>query len=220
MKIMKKKFITICVLTTMILTISGTTQAIPTTLVDVVDFPSQDPLVVPWNVHELGNQFPQDELIESDIFDSDFPFTPCLENPDELQIPNPVVFIKNKGTRKWDEVWYVADPETSLQNYDGVVNGGLAFKIDNIGWNIPLVFESMTIDNIFEPGEAWLFVIQDYQNSFGLPPSAFGSIGVGGYSLGDGFSSGSIIAIPAPGAILLGGIGVGLIGWLKRRRTL
>jgi hypothetical protein len=216
----KERFVLFCVLTTMILTISGTTQALPTTLVQVEDLPSQDPLIVPLNVHELGNFFPPDELIFS-AYEPDVLYTPCLQNPDDPQIPNPLVYIQNLSTTTWTDVWYVADAqETFLQNYDGLVNFGYAFKIDNIGLNTPLVLESLTADNKFEPGEVWGFVIQDYVNTLGLTPDLMGSPGVGIFSTGDQFSSGSIIAIPAPGAILLGSIGVGVIGWLRRRRTL
>jgi len=217
---MKKKFITICVITTLILTISGTTQAIPTE-VTYVDGP-QDPLVIPeYGLHELGNQppFPNDEWIDS--FWEPTEERSCFqEGNEDLPIPNALVSITNMTGVQWFEVWYVGDPETSLTNDDGLVNGGLAFKIDNVGLNRPLVWESLKPDLVFEPGETWGFIIQDYANALQLPPSAFGTIGVGFLSGGDHFSSGSIIAIPAPGAILLGGIGVGFVGWLRRRKAL
>lgn len=216
---MKKKFV-IFAFTALILAISGTSQAVPT-IVSYDDGP-QDPLSVPMHVHELGNPplFPAEELILS----ADEGYTdhiPCPEL-DDPAIPNVVVSITNLTNTNWAELWYVADPETYLTNHDGWVNRELAFKIDNVGLNTPLLFESMSPNLIFEPGETWVFAIQDYRNMFQLQPSLFGSIGVGFSSAGDRLSSGSIIAvpIPAPAAILLGGIGTGLVGWLRRRKTL
>jgi hypothetical protein len=223
---MNKKFITICALTAVFLIFSSTTQALPTTLEEVLDLPTQDTLDVPLDVHELGVGFPVDELIITGVLDYQGP-PPCPDL-DDPAIPDVLVLMYNATQTVWTDVWYVGDGdidpgaplETYLSNYDGIVNGGLAFKIDSIGLNTPLVYEDKTVDDLFEPGETWGFVIQDYLNAFGLSAGAMGSPGVGTLSMGDLLSSGSIIAIPAPGAILLGSIGVGLVGWLRRKRSL
>ncbi len=180
--------------------------AVPT-VVSHSDEPSCDPLVVPPEVDELGaGVFPPGEVITTS--DSDPFFAPC-PTTDDPGIPNPVVEIVNLNPFTFTEVWYVADsPETTISNVDGSVTGpggiGNAFHIDSIGINTPLFFESLTADGIFEPGEVWRFIIQDYFNTFGLPPSAIDSIGVTSPSflndnptLVPGESSGSIIAVQA-----------------------
>lgn len=155
------------------------------------------------------------------------------------------IAIMNLTDRYFPELYYVGDVsetinggshdaavfETTFTNVDELVAdfspwhqshaAGLAFRIDAFGLNTPLVSESLTRDGIFEPGEVWEFVIQEYANVLLLPPSALGSVGptpwgaIAAASPGDQISSGSIIT-PEPVTLCLLGLGGMVV--LRRRR--
>ena len=192
----------------------------------------QDPLLVPQNVHELGNSavFPQNELIY--VTDTPTNETVCFDpaTPDDPAVPNTLVSMRNLTGIAWREVWYVADwDETLHSNYDGWVGDtpgalmGTAFRIDDklnnpTDIHTPLVFESMTPDGIFEPLETWNFVIQDYTNALGKPASALGSIGVPSTTFTLDSSSGSIIAVPVPEPATMCLLGLGTLSLIRRRK--
>lgn len=145
---------------------------------------------------------------------------------DSPSIPNALVQITNLTGRYLQDLYYVADEGTTFSNIDGGAFGAgspavrtPAFRIDELGMNQNLVFESMTFDGILEPGETWQFIVQDYGNAAGLSPDAFFSVGLAGDSpnFGAQDSSASIVTtqVPAPASAVLGLTGLAL---MRRRR--
>ncbi len=183
----------------------------------------QDPLRLPFFVHELGANppgaqvFPDEELITVD-WEEPTEEIACQENYDPAGPGSWLLAITNQTPTFWTDLHYVADLETIITNDDGWVNGGLAFRIDNLGVNTPLVFESMAPDLVFEPQEQWIFIVQNYGNQPGGPVGALDSIGVGAMSPLFPPSTGSIIAVPEPVTLsLLAAGGLALVARQRKR---
>ncbi|QKK09420.1 MAG: PEP-CTERM sorting domain-containing protein [Planctomycetota bacterium] len=174
-------------------------------------------------IEELGEGplFPTDELISTVWTTTNQ--SACVMS-DDPNMPNVLVEMTNLSGRYWNNLFYVADLDTSISNVDGLADSaaapgavGEAFRIDALGSNRNLLVESIAVDGIFEPGEIWAFIIQDYANAAGLPPS-FGSLDFAGGSSFGPDSTGSIVqfVVPAPGSLAL--LGFGGMACIKRRR--
>lgn len=176
-------------------------------------------------VHELGTApvFPPSQSIESWTVGST-DFSPCPVSELGPGLANVVVGMRNLTGKDWPDVYYVADWElTFITNMDELVGQAatappwLAFKIDSIGANQPLISESLIADNIWQAGEVWEFVLQDYWNKVGGAAHLFGSTGLAAGSTADNIagavvSTGSVI-VPEPSwgflAMALAALGVG-----------
>lgn len=178
--------------------------------------------------HELGTApaFPLDELIE--VVSWVTTMTACPATMQGNGPANVMIQMTNRTATTWTDLYFVADPNYSITNFDGTINGGKAFRIDKVGSNTPLVFEVDGMQNgTFEPGETWAFIVQNWlpqPGSGDWQPPSFGSIGVGALSLpgmpGDPAgqtSSASILAVPEPGAWAMFCAGLGALGVLGRR---
>ena len=179
-------------------------------------------------VDELGNRVGPTLFPTSDWITSSYTTTPIVTWPDLYQGgTNYLVSMTNMTGRDLSDLYYIADDNTSITNYDenigqsGSFFADNAFRIDRVGLNHTLTSESMAQDGIFQAGETWQFVLQDYLNTQNLAPSLFGSFGVAEGSVSDLGSSGSIITttMPVPEPATLAVLGLGFALALSRRRA-
>jgi hypothetical protein len=170
------------------LSISGRAEAVPGVHPYVED-PKCDAHSITLG-HELGNPpvvpygptgpFPDPEAIASKSTTANL--NVCTTSTNDPTIPDYEVTIKNLTPTFWTDLFFVADVLNSFSNFDGVIDGGLAMKLDTVGVNTPLIAEiGGVIGLVFEPGEEWVFIVEDWADlqTPGGPPHLFNSIGVG-----------------------------------------
>jgi hypothetical protein len=100
-----------------------------------------------------------------------------------------------------------------IRHLDGITNDSFTVSVDGNPWG--------SYDDASTTSEYWLMTSYSGTPGTTLAISSLDYAGWWGHDTYGTLAIDRIEAyVPAPGAILLGGIGISLVGWLKRRRTL
>jgi hypothetical protein len=185
--------------------------AVPTTGLTITDLPTCDVLSAPATMEELGlgPTFPagsQIQVIGAVVTAA----AACSSVTDNPLLSNLQIGIKNLNSISFSAVYYVANAGTVFTNVDGTINLLEAMRIDATGTNANLVSEDITADGIFEPGETWQFILQDWTHPT-LTAGTFNQIGVPDTNLPP-TASGNILAVPVPEPGTAALVGLGLLG--------